>query len=137
ERSLNGKDGWEELGKGGSAATAFTDTDVKPGETCYYCVYAYGKKVVASSTVVKATTPTAAPAPAAAPATGFCTSTADVGATGLAGSTRFDAASRTYTVSGAGMDIFAGTDAFQFAARAVTGDTTLVARLAAERATNP
>ena len=56
----------------------------------------------------------------------------DVGAVGLSGSTTYDAG--TFTVTGAGADIWGDADGFQFVARPLTGDGTIVARVASLQA---
>jgi phosphatidylserine/phosphatidylglycerophosphate/cardiolipin synthase-like enzyme len=55
-------------------------------------------------------------------------SAADVGATGAAGNSTFS--SGTFSVSGAGADVWGTADAFQFAYRSLDGDGTIVARVA-------
>ncbi|MBL0156057.1 MAG: TolB family protein [Bryobacterales bacterium] len=53
----------------------------------------------------------------------------DVGEVGLAGSTVFDAKSGVYRVTGAGANIWAGVDAFQYVQRRVAGDVTATAEV--------
>lgn len=65
---------------------------------------------------------TAAPPP---PDLGIFEETADVGRTGLSGSTSFDAEWQTYGLSGAGENMWAGTDAFRFVWRRLGGDFTI------------
>jgi phosphatidylserine/phosphatidylglycerophosphate/cardiolipin synthase-like enzyme/regulation of enolase protein 1 (concanavalin A-like superfamily) len=55
-------------------------------------------------------------------------SSRDIGAPGATGSSRF--ADGTFTVTGAGADVWGTADAFQFAYRQMTGDGTIVARVA-------
>jgi hypothetical protein len=62
--------------------------------------------------------------------------TQDIGAVGLAGSASFAAATSTYTVTGAGADIWGTADAFRYAYRPLDGDGQIVARVATEDATN-
>ena len=64
------------------------------------------------------------PAPATLPADW---TNADVGATAIAGSATYSDA--TFTVTGAGADVWGTVDAFHYAYRAVTGDATIVARV--------
>lgn len=52
----------------------------------------------------------------------------DVGSVGVAGSTTYS--SGTFTVKGSGADIWGSADAFQFARQPLTGDGTIVARVA-------
>ena len=55
-------------------------------------------------------------------------SSADVGATGAAGQSSFT--NGTFTVTGSGADVWGTTDAFQYAYRPLSGDGTIVARVA-------
>lgn len=65
---------------------------------------------------------------------------ADVGAVGRPGSSTFTAATppanSTYTVTGAGADIWGSADAFQFAYRPVAADVEIVARVDSEQNTH-
>ena len=58
----------------------------------------------------------------------------DIGSTGQAGSSTFS--SGTFTVRGAGADIWGPTDAFQFAYQTLTADGSIVARVAGVQNTN-
>ena len=51
----------------------------------------------------------------------------DVGTTPKPGSAEYDAATRTYRITGGGADIWAKEDAFQFVYRKISGDVTLSA----------
>jgi len=53
----------------------------------------------------------------------------DIGAVGIAGSASYDAASSTFTVKGAGADIWNNADAFQFVYTSLNGDGSIVARV--------
>src|SRR5207247_2351735 len=88
ERSMTGRDGWTEAGQVATGTTTYTDLDLVPGETCYYCIFAYGKKIVASSAVVRATTPTQTPGGNSDSPTGIFTA-ADIGNVGRPGSTAY------------------------------------------------
>ncbi len=55
---------------------------------------------------------------------------ADIGSVGIAGASEFDATTQTFTVKGAGADVWGTNDAFQFAYRQMTGDGTVIARVA-------
>lgn len=59
----------------------------------------------------------------------------DIGVVGQTGST--NASSGTFTVSGAGADIWGTTDAFQFAHRTASGDVEIVARAATLQGSQP
>jgi regulation of enolase protein 1 (concanavalin A-like superfamily) len=58
-------------------------------------------------------------------------SSSDVGSVGAAGNASFS--SGTFTVAGAGADIWGSADAFRFAYTTLTGDGTVVARVASEQ----
>jgi len=58
----------------------------------------------------------------------------DIGSVGLAGSS--SNANGTYTVNGSGADIWTAADAFQFDAKQMTGDATLIARVASQTNTS-
>jgi regulation of enolase protein 1 (concanavalin A-like superfamily) len=58
----------------------------------------------------------------------------DVGTVLHAGATEYDAAKRTYTISGSGENMWFATDAFQYAWKKVSGDVTLTATIAFEGA---
>jgi phosphatidylserine/phosphatidylglycerophosphate/cardiolipin synthase-like enzyme len=53
----------------------------------------------------------------------------DVGNVGFTGDTTFDTTSGTFSVTGAGADVWGTADAFHFASRALTGDGFIVARV--------
>ena len=54
----------------------------------------------------------------------------DIGAVGVAGSASFDAPSSTFTLKGAGADIWGTVDALHYAYQTLSGDGTIVARVA-------
>ena len=60
----------------------------------------------------------------------------DVGATGKTGLSTFDWGTSTYTIKGAGADVWGSADAFQYAYRPMTGDGVIVARVASVSSTN-
>ncbi|HVU23024.1 MAG TPA: putative glycoside hydrolase [Opitutus sp.] len=60
--------------------------------------------------------------------------TQDVGSVGAAGSASFG--SGTFTVTGAGAEVYNATDAFRYVYQAVSGDCTIVARVATEQNTS-
>ena len=64
----------------------------------------------------------AAPAVSAQTPVGYFEGSGDVGAPAIAGSTTYDAAAQTYTIVGAGTNMWAARDEFQFAWRKMTGD---------------
>ncbi len=59
---------------------------------------------------------------------------ADVGSPGATGSASYSAG--TYTVTGAGADIWGTTDAFRYAYQAVSGGTAIIAKVATQQNTN-
>ena len=61
------------------------------------------------------------------PVAGIFPSSADIGSPAMAGSSSFDGT--TYTLSGAGSDIWNTSDQFQFDYKSVTGDQTLIAKV--------
>lgn len=54
----------------------------------------------------------------------------DIGAVGISGSASFDSATNTFTVNGAGADVWGSADAFQFVYQPISGDGSIVARVA-------
>jgi len=67
-------------------------------------------------------------AQAAAPPTGWAHQ--DIGAVGMPGSMVFDASTSTYSVTGAGADVWGTADALHYAYQSLTGDGSIVARVA-------
>jgi beta-lactam-binding protein with PASTA domain/regulation of enolase protein 1 (concanavalin A-like superfamily) len=62
--------------------------------------------------------------------------TQDIGTVGLAGSATFYAGTNTFSVTGAGADIWATADAFRFVYQPLTGDGQIVTRVASVQNTN-
>ncbi|HZP48138.1 MAG TPA: phospholipase D-like domain-containing protein [Vicinamibacterales bacterium] len=60
----------------------------------------------------------------------------DVGAVGKTGSTTYDWPSSTFTIKGAGADVWGTADAFQYAYRPLSGDGVLIARVVGVSNTN-
>ena len=90
------------------------------------------------SPVVRATLATAAiatlialaPAPAATQnGLGYFEASGDIGTPAIAGSTAYDAGMQTYTLTGAGTNMWATKDEFHFAYRKLTGDFILRAHV--------
>jgi regulation of enolase protein 1 (concanavalin A-like superfamily) len=79
----------------------------------------------AAATITVGSSPPPPPPPSGLPA-GW--SDADVGATGATGSATFS--NNTYTVTGAGADVWGTADAFHYPYRTLDGDGTIVARVA-------
>jgi phosphatidylserine/phosphatidylglycerophosphate/cardiolipin synthase-like enzyme len=61
-------------------------------------------------------------------------SSQDIGATGQSGSASYS--SGTFTISGAGSDIWGSADSFQLVSQATGGDTTIIARVVSEQNTS-
>jgi len=61
----------------------------------------------------------------------------DIGAVGALGDAAYDAATSTYTVRGAGADVWGTADAFQFTYTSLTGDGNIVARVTSTSNTAP
>ena len=59
----------------------------------------------------------------------------DVGSVGVAGSVGYSASAGSFTVSGAGADIWGSVDAFQFVSQPLTGDVQVIARVVSLQAT--
>ncbi len=64
-------------------------------------------------------------------------SSANIGPVALAGSSRYDGPSATWTLTGAGKDIWNQRDEFQFTSRSFSGDGTLIARVMSLSNTDP
>ncbi|HXD72858.1 MAG TPA: hypothetical protein VN628_03945, partial [Vicinamibacterales bacterium] len=62
--------------------------------------------------------------------------TEDVGSTGLAGTASFDSTTSTFTLQGAGADIWGSVDAFRFVDQPLSGNGEVVARVTAVQNTN-
>ncbi len=84
----------------------------------------------ALATAAIATLIALAPAPAATQqGLGYFEATGDIGAPAIAGSTTYDAGMQTYTLTGAGTNMWATKDEFQFAYRKLTGNFILRAQV--------
>lgn len=79
-------------------------------------------------------TQAAAPAPAPPPSLDPAYATGDIGAVGLAG--RATSSNGTFTVTGAGADIWGTADGFRYVYQLLTGDGDVVARLVSMQNTN-
>ena len=76
----------------------------------------------------------AAAASAQTPMTGAFDHVGDIGQPALPGATAYDAATQTYTITGAGVNMWARRDEFQFAWTRLSGDFILTAEAAFEPA---
>jgi regulation of enolase protein 1 (concanavalin A-like superfamily) len=61
----------------------------------------------------------------------------DIGSVGKAGSATYDEGTQTFTVKGAGADVWGTADAFQYAYRPLTGDGMITARVVTVSNTDP
>ena len=117
------------LGSDTSAPYSFTWTNAPAGTYTLAAVATDSGNATASSATVSITV-----SGATAPSLPAGWSSADVGATGTAGSASF--ADGTFTVSGAGADVWGTADALQYAYRPLSGDGTIVARVTSVQAVN-
>ncbi len=118
------------VGSSASGATSYGDTSGLVASTKYYYkVRAFnsggesGDSSIASATTLAGTS--SLPAPWV---------DADVGSVGAAGSASFNGT--TYTVKGSGSDIWTAADGFHFVYQQLTGDGTIIARVASVQNTN-
>ena len=80
--------------------------------------------------LVLATGLSMAPARAGAQDLGYFEASGDVGQPAIAGAAKYDAANQTYTITGAGTNMWATRDEFQFVWRKLNGDFILRAHVA-------
>jgi predicted amidohydrolase/regulation of enolase protein 1 (concanavalin A-like superfamily) len=113
------------LGSDGTAPFAFTWSDVPSGS---YTLTARAIDDDGASGTSAAVTVTVTTAPPPDPALPAPWQTQDIGAVGTAGSA--SASSGTFTVEGAGADIWATADAFRFVYQPISGDADVIARVA-------
>ena len=108
----------------GSNGMSYADTTVVSGTAYEYRVTALeGTEPSASITTLSETA-------SALPATYAHGDVGDAGTVGLAGSASYNATTATYTLGGAGADIWNTADGFQFAYTTMTGNGTYVAEVA-------
>ena len=121
ERSVDGVN-FTQIALIGANSTNYSDTIGLAASTKYY----YRIRATndggdsAYSSIASATTASLMALPA-----GW--TSADIGPVGLAGGATYD--NGTYTVQGAGADIYGNSDGFQFAYEQLTGDGTIIARV--------
>ena len=112
----------------GVTTAGYTDSTVLPGTTYYYTVTAdnnFGSSTFSNETSAVATVP---PQPSLADL--------DVGSPSMAGSASYNSTNGTYTVKGGGADIYGVGDQFNYDYTTLTGDQTLIAKVATETNTN-
>jgi regulation of enolase protein 1 (concanavalin A-like superfamily)/fibronectin type 3 domain-containing protein len=102
----------------GVTDTYFTDIGLTNGTTYYYVVS--GTNIAGEG----ANSSQASATPVSIPGAWLDT---DIGAVGLSGSASYT--SGTFTLNGAGSDIFGTADSFQFAYQSLSGDGTIIARV--------
>lgn len=83
--------------------------------------------LLALPALLPAQTPSQTPSPTSSQTLGLFTHAEDVGTLLHPGSTRYDAAAKTYTLTGSGENMWFGKDQFQFAWKKATGDLSLAA----------
>ena len=105
--------------------TSYSDTAVVNGTTYYYVVSASNGSGEGPDSAQASATPSAAPA----------WSTQDVGAVGAAGS--WSESAGTHTIRGSGADIWNTADEFRFVYRTITGNATIIARVASVQDADP
>ncbi|MDB5327629.1 MAG: C-terminal target protein, partial [Phycisphaerales bacterium] len=132
ERSADGGATFTPLATVAAYTTQYTDNDLPSATRYVYRVRATDATGnSAYSNVAEATTPVTPPATTTLPAPWAGT---DIGAIGNAGSSAY--ASGTFTVKGGGGDIWNSADAFRFIYQPVTGDATIITRVASQTNTN-
>ncbi|MEO8522630.1 MAG: phospholipase D-like domain-containing protein, partial [Acidobacteriota bacterium] len=138
--------GWVRLDRAGDVLTAYVSADgvkwtfagsdtVPMAATVYAGLAGTSATVTATSTStfdsvsVVPGTPAAPVNPPVLPPLPDGWARADVGNVGLTGDTSFDLPTSTFTMKGAGSDIWGSADAFAFTWRAMTGDGVITARV--------
>jgi len=136
---------WVKLTRVGTAISAYQSSDGVTWSQVGSQIMTMGTNVLvglavsAHSTTTLATAtfdnvsigPATGPGPAPSPWT-----TQDVGAVGRAGAATFDATTSTFSVSGAGADIWGTADAFRYVDQPLVGDGEIVARVVSVQNTN-
>ena len=110
----------------GLTSTSSTDSAVTTGTTYYYTVSAVNALGTGSASAPGNATP-----PGALPSSW---SHQDIGSVGVAGNA--GSAGATFSVAGSGGDIWNSADAFHFAYLPMTGDGTIIARVASQESTS-
>ncbi len=131
ERSLDGATNWTQIATPSANSTSYSDsTGLSPSTKYFYRIRAANAAGDSNySTVVNATTQ---PAPVIGLPAGWTTN--DIGPVAAKGSTNY--ANGTFTVVSGGSDIWNNSDTFHFAYTTLTGDGTIIARVASMQNTN-
>jgi fibronectin type 3 domain-containing protein/regulation of enolase protein 1 (concanavalin A-like superfamily) len=122
--------GGETLLTSGVASTSYTDSAVTNGITYFYEVAAVNSVGTSGSSAEVSAAPTAATGALPSPWL-----SQDIGATLATGSSSYSAG--VFTLNGAGSGAYYTPDRFQFAYQAVSGDCSIVARVATQANLNP
>ncbi|HEX8523355.1 MAG TPA: NPCBM/NEW2 domain-containing protein [Tepidisphaeraceae bacterium] len=130
ERSLDGATGWTQIATTAANVTTYSDTGLAAATQYYYRIRATNLTGDSAYTAtVNATTQ-------AAPTNGLplAWTSADIGPVQMKGTATFS--NGTYTVTSGGSDIWNNSDNFQFVYTTLTGDGTIIARVASMQNTN-
>ena len=131
DRSGDGGNTWTTLTNALPAnSTSYTDATVTGGQAYEYRVEALTNALPSTSVATLSETASALPAPYAHGDIG------DAGTVGLAGSASYDFSTGTYTLNGAGADIWNAADGFHFSYTTLTGDGQISARVTSVSNTN-
>jgi titin len=124
DRSADGGTTWTTLTTTLPAnSTSYSDKTVTSGQAYEYRVKALLNALPSTAVTTLSETASALPAPYAHGDIG------DAATVGLAGSASYDSATGTYTLVGAGKDIWNAADGFQFAYTTLTGDSQMKTRV--------
>ena len=120
--------GQETLYKSGLTGTSFTDTGLTNGTTYYYEIQALNAGGQSGLSAQVSAIPAAPTLPA-----GW--KDANIGSPGKTGSASYS--NGTFTVNGGGSDVWGTSDQFNYAYQTLTGDGTIIARVAGQQNTDP
>jgi phosphatidylserine/phosphatidylglycerophosphate/cardiolipin synthase-like enzyme/regulation of enolase protein 1 (concanavalin A-like superfamily) len=136
---------WVRLARSGNTITAFVSTNgtswTRVGSDTFsmpstvlvgLVAHSHTTSALATAVFDNVSIANSAPSPTASLPSGW--QSRDIGAVGIAGSA--SASGGTYTVRGAGADVWGTADAFHFAHRALSGDGTITARVASISGSN-
>ena len=124
DRSSNGGSTWTTLTTSlPPNSTTYTDTTATAGQAYEYRVAALHNGQSSTSVATLSETASSLPAPFAHGDIG------DAATVGLAGSASYDSSTGTYTLKGAGSDIWNTADGFQFAFTTLMGDGSIVTQV--------